>query len=155
MGKGLPGGRRQAGRIDYRTEPCDAALSSQIDHGAQAAAGGIAPAARHLSLAWPCLEAGRRCYDDGGRVGQGAIAVGASYRGDGGRRAGERAFCWLTAWLAVNQSRPRRLPGIEHPRAPAAGATEDDDGTASPASAAVSELPEWEVMSSRGAGAAL
>eukprot|EP01047_Picozoa_sp_COSAG01_P023845 COSAG01_NODE_1453_length_10258_cov_38.080126_1_plen_72_part_00 len=22
MGKGLPGGRRQAGRIDYRTEPC-------------------------------------------------------------------------------------------------------------------------------------
>jgi hypothetical protein len=22
MGKGLPGGRRQAGNIDYRTEPC-------------------------------------------------------------------------------------------------------------------------------------
>ena len=48
-----------------------------------------------------------------GRVGQGAIAVGASHRGVGERRAGERAFCWLTAWLAVNQSRPRRVPGIE------------------------------------------
>jgi hypothetical protein len=30
MGKGLPGGRRQAGRIDYRTEPRSSLLPSQI-----------------------------------------------------------------------------------------------------------------------------
>jgi hypothetical protein len=30
MGKGLPGGRRQAGRIDYRTEPRSSLLPWQI-----------------------------------------------------------------------------------------------------------------------------
>jgi hypothetical protein len=36
MGKGLPGGRRQAGSIDYRTEPSrSVGLSSQIDHHAR------------------------------------------------------------------------------------------------------------------------
>jgi hypothetical protein len=33
MGKGLPGGRRQAGSMDYRTNR--GALSSRIDHGAR------------------------------------------------------------------------------------------------------------------------
>jgi hypothetical protein len=45
MGKGLPaGGRRQAGNIDYRTEPSSCALlrslgPPRIDHGARPAAG--------------------------------------------------------------------------------------------------------------------
>jgi len=42
-----------------------------------------------------------------GRVGQGAIAVGASHRADGSQPASQQAFCWLAGWLAVNQSTPR------------------------------------------------
>eukprot|EP01047_Picozoa_sp_COSAG01_P108985 COSAG01_NODE_37880_length_497_cov_2.015075_1_plen_104_part_00 len=78
-------------------------------HRSQEAGGG---AARAETLVLAVYDAGAGAMTTG-QVGQGAIAIGASHRGVGGRQAGGAAFCWLAEGLAVNQSTGRRFTGIE------------------------------------------
>jgi hypothetical protein len=92
------------------TKPASALTRDDLAESAPPEAG---TCRRHRARLDTCLGrawSGRRCYDDGpGRPG------GHRRQGEpSGRQAGGEAFCWLAAWLAVNQSRPRRVPGIEY-----------------------------------------
>jgi hypothetical protein len=70
MGKGLPGGRRQAGNIDYRTEPCSS-LPAPPPRGSTTAARARARARR----------GGGGGGGGGARRPRGGGAAGAAHRG--------------------------------------------------------------------------
>jgi hypothetical protein len=70
MGKGLPGGRRQAGNIDYRTEPCSSLLPDR-------------PRARRVAMA-------PRCLLKRSAVGPGARDIGPLRQAHSGRRRRRR-----------------------------------------------------------------